>query len=228
MLAFFFDYTCKQKGNGGKKMASKYLINARNAREEKNSEDAKRFYDMVRTEDPDNAEAKFFYSYYSLREGTNGEIALRFGRLCNVVIPTIKALAKSEDSKEEKMSVLKAVGDAFIPETWSLNRYMNHLTVGTGSNQERVLSDSDITSVCKNGVNTLYAMGDEIESTFAGDSTAMQVAVAAWKEAITLTQKWYSYFDESLPAKYAEKIKRIDPSYEMPKKGGCIQLADKR
>ena len=44
---------------------SKYLKLARTAREEDNSEDAKRYYDMVRTEDPENGEAKFFYAYYA-------------------------------------------------------------------------------------------------------------------------------------------------------------------
>ena len=43
---------------------NKYLVLARRAREEGNAEDARRYYDILRTEDPDNAEAKFFYSYY--------------------------------------------------------------------------------------------------------------------------------------------------------------------
>lgn len=57
---------------------NKYLKPARTAREEDNTEDAKKYYDMVRTDDPENGEAKFFYAYYSLYEGKNGEIPQNF------------------------------------------------------------------------------------------------------------------------------------------------------
>ena len=60
---------------------TKYLKLARTARDENNGEDAKKFYDMVRVEDPENGEAKFFYQYYSLYEGKNIEIANRFIKL---------------------------------------------------------------------------------------------------------------------------------------------------
>ena len=35
-------------------------------------EEYKKYYDMVRTEDPDNVEAKFFYSYYRMFSDTQG------------------------------------------------------------------------------------------------------------------------------------------------------------
>lgn len=209
-------------------MDSKYLKLAREARNEGNTEDAKRYYDMVRTEDPENGEGKFFYAFYALYEGKNMEIARRFANLCIVLSPSVKKISASEDSNAEKLAAIKAVVDAFVPETWNLNRYMNNLTVGSGSDRERVLSSSDIASVSKNGMRGCYNLGDAIEEAFSEDRDFMLIACKAWKEGVSLQQKWYAYGTKGDPEKYAAKIKKYDPSYEMPKKAGCISFADKK
>lgn len=207
----------------------KYLKNARAARAEGNTEDAKRFYDMVRTDDPDNIEAKFFYQYYCLYEGKNGEIPGRFRNIMKVLGPTVRAIASWETTEEEKMELLGEIVNAFTPLTWTLNRYMNSLTVGSGQNTQRVIPANEIKNACEAGVVALYNLGDNIAQTFGNSPAAMQIAVVAWKEGVTLQQKWYAYKYEGKTAEeYAEKIKKVDPAYEMPKKAGCISFADKR
>ena len=205
---------------------SKYLKNARMAREANNTEDAKRFYDMVRTDDPENAEAMFFYQYYALYEGKNGEIPSRFKTLTNSLISSVKFLAASED--EDAMEVLEAIVSAFVPMTWSLNRYMNSLFVGSGDQRQRVIPASDIGRACEDGVVALYNLGDLIVEKFQGDK-AKTIAVTAWKEGVTLQQKWYSYkYNGKTAEEYASKIQTVEPEYIMPKKAGCISFADKR
>ncbi len=63
----------------------KNLKLARTARAENNSDDAKRFYDLVRIEEPDNCEAKFFYAYYNLMSGKVIEISSNLDILINVI-----------------------------------------------------------------------------------------------------------------------------------------------
>lgn len=208
---------------------SKYLVNARQARDNNNTEDAKRFYDMVRTDDPMNGEAMFFYQYYSLYEGKNGEIPTRFINIQKALEPSINAVVNSEDAPEEKMTIIAAIVNAYIPLTWTLNRYMNGLNTGTGANRVTVISASTISSTCEAGVIKLYGLGDLLESIFGENGAAKVLSIACWKEAITLQQKWYAYkYAGITPETYAEKIKAVEPEYEIPKKAGCIQLADKR
>ena len=208
---------------------NKYLKLARAARDENNSEDAKKFYDMVRVEDPANGEAKFFYQYYSLYEGKNGELANRFINLANVLSSSVKMVAQSEDSCEDQIATIKAIVEAYTPMTWALNRYMNKLTVGTGQNKQRVLSYADIKSACTTGVVGLYDLGDAIAQYFANQPEAMPHAVTAWKEGISLQQKWYAYkYGGKQVEDYAAKIQKVDPTYVIPKKAGCITLADKK
>lgn len=209
-------------------MVNKYLISARNARNEGNAEDAKKFYDMVRTEDPNNAEAKFFYLYYSVQDGKNIEIKTRFVNLCNALESTLKLIAKSDVSEAEKMETLNDIVNTFIPETWNLNRYMNHLTVGSGSNTSRVLPNDHIKTVSITGMQHLYLLGDYILELFGVNDITNNLAIRCWKEAIILNRKWYAWKIAQTPEDYAEKIKKVEPTYEMPKKAGCISFADKR
>ena len=206
----------------------KNLKNARAAREENNSEDAKKFYDMVRIDEPENGEAKFFYQYYSLYEGKNGEIPSRFKTLTTTLKSSVRCIAESNESDEEKMSVLSAIVSSFVPMTWSLNRYMNTLFVGSGENRQRVIPSSEISQSCIVGVVALYDLGDSIEKLFSGDE-AMKLAANAWKEGVSLQQKWYAYkYNGKTPEEYTAKIQKVEPEYEMPKKAGCISFANKR
>lgn len=209
---------------------NKYLILARQARVEGNSEDAKTYYNKVREEHPDDGEAKFFYAFYALYEGKNGEIPQRFANVCQVVFSAIKMVKNSDAPVAEQYATISEIVNAFIPETWSLNRYMNNKNHETkiGDSYVKVFDHSAIVSTCKNGMFALRDLGNEIEKLYESDAGAMAIAVLAWKEYVSLAQKWYAYAPKGEAEVYAEKIKKIDPSYEMPKKAGCISFADKK
>lgn len=209
---------------------SKNLRLARQARAEGNTEDAKLFYNKVREEDPESGEAKFFYAYYALYEGTNGELPHRFSNLCTVLTSSIKLVKESAMEKAEQLNVIEEIVNCFVPETWAENRYMN------GKNHENKVGDkyvtvfdaNKITAVCKTGMNALKALGDQVSTLYLNDPECKRIAVIAWKEYVSLAQKWYAYAVKGEPEIYAEKIKQVDPSYEMPKKAGCISFANKK
>lgn len=205
---------------------SKYLKLARTAREEGNTEDAKKYYDMVRTDEPENGEAKFFYTYYALYEGKNGEIPKRFSNLCAALKNAVKMVKGSSCSDAEKFGILNAIFDSFTPTSWSLIRYMNDKNRETkvGDSYVRVFEQSQITSVCKEGMATLKDIGDYTASLFASSPEGMNLAVKAWKEYVAMAQKWYAYAPKGDVEAYTAKIQQIDPSYAPPKKAGCISF----
>ncbi len=204
----------------------KYLRLARTARAESNTEDAKRYYDMVRTDDPENGEAKFFFAFYALYEGKNGEIPKRFSNLCAGLKSSIKLVKDSDMDESKKISTIGEILDAFIPEAWSLNRYMNNKNRETkvGDSYVKVFEASQISSVCKEGLATLKDIGDFIASIYSTSPEGMNLAVKAWKEYVSLSQKWYAYAPKGDAEIYSAKIQKVDPSYEMPKKAGCISF----
>ena len=209
---------------------SKYLNLARQARAEGNTEDAKNFYNKVREEDPESGEAKFFYAFYALYEGKNGEIPNRFANVCKVIGSSINMVKNSDATLDEQYATISEIVAAFIPETWSLNRYMNNKNHETkiGDSYVKVFDNSSIVSCCKNGMFTLRDLGDMLEKLYSGDADIMKIAVLAWKEYVSLEQKWYAYAPKGEAEIYAEKIKKIDPNYEIPKQAGCISFAGKK
>ncbi len=209
---------------------SNYLQLARQAKAEDNSEDAKQYYNKVREENPESGEAKFFYAYYSLYEGTNKELPRRFVNLCSVVIPSVKLEKNSSQPKEEQLKSIGEIVNAFVPETWSENRYMNKKNHETkiGDSYVKIFDNSQITTCGKTGMETIRNLGNELASLYGDDAEAKRLAVIAWKEYVSLAQKWFAWAPKGEAEIYAEKIKQIDPSYEMPKKAGCISFADKK
>lgn len=208
----------------------KYLKLARTAREEDNTEDAKRYYDMVRADDPENGEAKFFFAFYSLYEGKNGEIPKRFSNLCGGLKSSIKLVKESDSDEAEKLSIISAILGAFVPETWASNRYMNNKNHETkvGDSYVTVFSNSQITSVCKEGMAALKDIGDYVASIYSSSPEGMKLAASAWKEYVSLAQKWYAYAPKGDAETYAAKIQAVDPSYELPKKAGCISFSNSK
>ena len=209
---------------------NKYLTLARQARADGNSEDAKTYYNKVREDDPENGEAKFFYAYFALYEGKNGEIPQRFGNVCQAVFSAVKMVKSSTAPVAEQYATISEIVNAFLPMTWTLNRYMNNKNRETkvGDSYVQVFDQSSITSSCKKGMFAIRDLGNELESIYGGDADAMAIAVLAWKEYVSLAQKWYAYPPKGEAEIYAEKIKKIEPSYEMPKKAGCISFSDKK
>lgn len=209
---------------------SKYLRLARQARAEDNSEDAKNYYGKVREEDPENGEAKFFYAYFSLYEGTNGELPTRFANLFKVVNGAVRMIKESNEDESEKLKILSDIVNAITPEVWAENKYMNSKNHETkvGDKFVQVFSGSDIVAACKIGMFGLRDLGDEIIKQFGDNPEVQKIAIIPWKEYIALSQKWYSYAIKGEPEAYAEKVKKIDPSYVMPEKAKCISFANKK
>ena len=208
----------------------KYLKLARQAKAENNSEDAKNYYNKVREEDPENGEAKFFYAYFAIYEGTNKELYSRFSNFCKVLPSSIKLVEDSSLPKEEKLATIEEIVNTFVPETWALNRYMNSKNRQTkvGDSYVKVFDASVISSCGSTGMKALKALGDQVEKIYIADPECKRLAAIAWKEYVSLSQKWYAYAVKGDAEIYAEKIKKVDPSYEMPSKAGCISFANSK
>ena len=240
---------------------NKYLLLARRAREDKNTEDAKKYYDMVRTEDPENVEAKFYYSYYKLLDSTNGQAAGNFVTFCNGMNSTMSMLIDSDMTVSEKNKFFVDIGDC-LEYAYKLAKNAN-ATINGGqggtilkayeSAVDTVYSRmskafSDETQIVKNAlilksnfytiagqsmmrreeVKQRFAFGDVIETTFPNDNGMTNEAVKHWKYCIQQGQDWPGVVeDQKLIEKYAEKIKKYEPTYQVPPKKqsrACIKV----
>ena len=243
---------------------NKYLLLARRAREEDNAEDARKYYDMVRTEDPENAEAKFFYSYYRMFSDTKGHAYSNYVNFCKGIKPTTSMILGSEDTADEKkkflLTIVDCLEDAFDAAV-SANR-----DIGAQNGLEilsayKTTKSELISTMMKNfgdDVDVLlahynfkvyeaehgsyghehmikYNLGDEIESKYANEPRLMEFAVKVWKDNIAKQQHaWGTSSAKECPGypeKYAEKVKKYEPSYQMPSRTQsqicCIKFGKK-
>lgn len=203
---------------------NKYLALARRAKEEGNAEDARKFYDMVRTEDPDNVEARFFYAYYRLWDGTKGEAYNDFIRFCNSTQSIVEAVAESDMGRDEKVTMLSDMHECIKGLPVSMSGIQTELWK-VAPDSEKSKYNQQIKNCQKMGIENLYHLGDAIEKLFADNDEVRDIAVSAWKSGVAVQQRYpYCGVDKSLPEKYLPKIQKADPNYTLPKKAGCISF----
>lgn len=194
--------------------------------------EAKTYYEEVLKEMPDNLEAEWFYLFGSVTEYINEKTAENFARLAEIFYPTLKYIASFEEG-EEKWNAAYAVIKGYLPLHDILHEAMvRHLA----SNSANIVMD-DIAKVddawYKHRVEK-KSLADKILEIFGDSKPYCNWAADIWKEIIAERFKWSEYrnfqdkgkelwFDE-----LAKKIKKYDPSYEMPKfkQAGCVSSGD--
>ena len=76
--------------------------------------------------------------------------------------------------------------------------------------------------------STGYVIGDYLEKEYSSNDKVMKKAVFLWKESVAQQQKYYNTSfarsNPDFPQKYAEKIKKYEPDYVIPKKAGCVTI----
>ena len=171
--------------------------------------DALAYYALVMDEEPENAQANYFCRYFDFQESIEKKEGVKDSLLflINSLEKAIKYVADDGCSKGEKMAVVKAIVNTYTPVT------------------DFVISSRISTSkdTIENGVLSLYWLGSYIKNNFNSDSDAMELAIIPWKEAVKLQQKFYAYKYEGYKAEnYVAEIQKVDPSFTIPKKAGCV------
>ena len=238
------------------KPQNKYLLLARRAREEGSAEDAKKYYGIILTEDPENVEAKFFYSYYRILAGRKGEAYKNFIAYGNGINSTLSMILASNDSDADKKAFIKDI----LRCTENAGKVVSSANRDIGGIDGRLIVLSywemmhtiffEVEKIYRHDADLLiakyrfrkdrirfsegnrllekYELGDEIERLYSSIPAVLEFAIELWKECIDIQQREYNTANarqcKGFAEKYAEKIKKYEPTYVMPKKAGCITI----
>lgn len=218
---------------------SKYLKLARQAREENNSEDAKKFYDMVRTDEPENVEAKFFYAYYSLAETIVRDIPSKFVDYAKVPVSCVKMLKEANLSDKEKMDLLEVLVKTHADEAVSMYHYVaSHRDRSTSENVDPngYYNMSEVNMVQSAAIHSLEDTGNNVATLFGDDPKAMALAADLWKRifSVKIFSQWYYFQSGSTKEESAKKwnelvgkIQKIDSSFATPETPKAVQCGSK-
>lgn len=200
-----------------------YLL-ARRAKDEKNDENAAKYYDMIVAKDPNSWEALFYSSYYratccsKVEEISDAMDAL--SKCCTVsVLPIIKNSIVDSNEQIKACSEISEKVNFFASKMYILyEKKRETVTDHFGPIEKKF-------GICEyNCINCILSLGDKIDEFFSEYKEMNDESVNLWKKALSLFGDIYptwiivckavSYsFMLSLLEKYIEKIQRYEPEY---------------
>lgn len=211
------------KVDGSQKLDNLYQV-ARRAKDDNNSENASKYYDMILIEDPNSWEAAFYVVYFKAYSCKIAEITSAAISVNNCLDTVLKLIKDTIEDKEEQRKDVKEIADRTTKIATMLfygaKNHYNDIDLSIRSNYI-----NEYVNNCVSSVNILYTLGDQIEIIFGNDDKLMKTAVEAWKNGVELHVNISNIYDD-LVNSYVEKIKKYDSEYIQPavktsSTGGC-------
>lgn len=210
-------------------MESKFIKLAREAKNENNVEDAKKYYDMAKVEDPENPEPKYYYSFFKLKDSMNKDVPNNYIEYLNVASNIVKKIKNSSLSDDEKIELLgNIVGDHT-----SITVSICDLIYRNSSGETKIFDTSTYNNSVRLTVPQLEAVGDQIIQEFGENDEAKKLAAKCWKAIFVRAnwKQWYYYQSvsgnrQASAEKFEsliKKIQKVDSSFtaEKPKAVQC-------
>lgn len=202
---------------------------ARRAKDDNNSENAQKYYDMILPEDPNSWEAAFYSVYFKAMNCKIAQIQSAAISVSNCIDTVLKLVKEHVDGNDvQNTAIAEVAAHCIIISSLLFNGAVNHYN-GIDS-QIRSNYRAELVNNCCAARDILYTLGDQIDASFGDRKELQSLMVQAWKEGIADHKKVLAHlFDKELNNavinKYVNKIKKYDASYEPPEVGtvggGC-------
>lgn len=203
-------------------MESNYLKLARQAREENNSEDAKRFYDMARVDDPENLEAKYYYAYYNLKDAINIDVPDKFFDYLKVAGVIAEKISNSSLSSKQKIDLLGDIISSHIAITYDT---WHHVLFNCGV--DKIYDFSTCERMRYTTILSIAQLGYSISINFKGNKEALNLAAICWKKVCEDEEDrkiFYNRIGDNQEERdkgwdtLISAIKNVEPSFVAPEK----------
>lgn len=184
---------------------------ARRAKNDCNSENAQKYYDMLLLKDSSSWEANFYTVYYKSMNCKIAEIQNAANRLIICEDTVLQLIKDNITSTEEQKKAVEEMATQLISIADLLyNAEKNHCN---GNYTQKTVNS------CFAARNICYYFGDRVIEIFGDDYGS--IAVPCWETGITMhngLMSWLANKETNITTitKYANKIQKFDSSYQMP------------
>lgn len=182
---------------------------ARRARDDNNTQNAAKYYDMIKIKDPTSWEASFYQVYFtamSCKVAEIGASAIAMANCQSGVFSLIKDHVQDANDKEAAIREVVQRSEYIANALYNGSKnWLDGLSVKADYFQEHI---SNALAAC----NILYICGDRIETIFAEEPTLAAMAEDVWKAALLLRKEASDSYDTTMD-KYAKKIEKYDAVY---------------
>lgn len=200
---------------------------ARRAKEDDNSENAAKYYEMILIENPTDWEASFYSIYYKAMSCKIAQIASA-GNSVNNCTKNVLGLINDNISDEQmkKDAVNEMSLRLLIISSMLYNAAVNHYN-GIGDSIRGNYTQEYINN-CFAAMNILYDFADLVQNQF-GETYAKEICVPCWKNAVEQHKPLIKNLadkegNKNTILKYVDKIQKYDSSYVTPEidtSAGC-------
>lgn len=192
---------------------------ARRAKNDNNSENAAKYYEMIMIKDPTSWEAAFYQVYFRAMNCKIAEIESAAYSVANCeqsVLTLIKDYV--EDEKQQQQAVKEVVERCKSIARMLFNGARNHYQGIDSSIRSNYIGELENRKSASRGI--LYQCGDYIDRIFCDKPEIAKHAAEAWKAGIDLDE---SILHSDRVDKYTEKVAKYDPTYRYNKKKASIE-----
>ena len=201
---------------------------ARRARDDENSENAAKYYDLILIKDPTSWEASFYVVYYKAMSCKIAQIRSAGNSVNNCLNSVFNLIKDYVTDKNEQIRAYTEVATRVIIITTLLNSSsVNHF-----NGIDAQIRNNYIQEYLNNrfaALECIYNLGNLLDSMFGSDSEANKLSATAWKTGISWHQTMICDLSDkdgnrNTINKYADKTKKYDPEYVLcaePKSSGC-------
>ncbi len=203
---------------------------ARRAKDDDNSENAARYYDMILVKDPTSWEASFYVVYFKAMECKIAQIQSAGISVANCIDSVLKLIKDHVSDKEAQISAVQEISLRCILISGLLyNGAKNHYkSIDT---QIRYNYTQEMVDNCFAAVMIMYTLGDIIDSLFGDYEELHTVTASAWKDGITKHNGLMTYFSQKREInrntimEYVAKVQKYDSNYQAPTINGDCYIA---
>ncbi len=189
---------------------------ARRAKDDNNSENAAKYYDMILVKDPVSWEAAFYVVYFNATRCKIAQIRSAAISVSNCE-ESVLTLIRDNVPKDEQAAAVKEVMRRSV-------LIANMLANGAKSHYDEINADIKsnytqeyIDNVCA-ARDIMYICGSQIDSIFGESPEIGQLAADAWKSGIEMHNRIMPYLanksaNAEVIASYIEEIRKYDSEY---------------
>ena len=202
---------------------------ARRAKDENNSENAAKYYDMILIKDPTSWEASFYAVYFKAIDCKIAQIQSAGRSVYNCVDTVLKLIKDNVKEKDEQIKAIQEVAlSCKLISDMLYNAAKNHFD-GIDF-QIRSNYKNEVINNCNAATTVMIKLGDNIDLLFGDYEELHSVVVSAWKDSIGKINGTTKYYDlkegsQNIIMQYVAKVQKYDSSYQAPtvntSSGGC-------
>lgn len=198
---------------------------ARRAKDDDNSENAAKYYDMILIKDPSSWEAFFYSLYFQAAKCEVSQIQSACVSIANSLDTVLGLITDHADGDEEKESAIREVALRSTSISSVLfDKATAHYEFSistTSSDFDKDKFEQEMLSNCCAARDLLYLLGDTIDTQSEGNHSLHNISVSAWEKGVNRHNWLMRYFDDkdsnrTAILKYVKKIQKYDDSYQPP------------